>query len=619
MCGICGVFGTYDGETVGRMLRTLAHRGPDDQQAVGSPDFSLGARRLSIVDVDGGRQPLSDESGTVWAAQNGEIYNFPTLRRQLLESGHTLRTLCDTEVLPHLYEEYGCDLPKKIDGMFAVAVWDDRRKRGLLARDRMGKKPLYYWVRPDGVLYFASEIKALLEVPGIPRRLNFEALHHFLSFKHVPHPHSIFEGVRILPPAHALIFEPGREPRVERYWRVDFDGGDDLDDATEAELIDRLLELLRDGIRRRLMADVPIGFFLSGGIDSSLSTAIAAEMSSTPIKTFTLTYADGSTTEGKELDRRWARWVSERYATESFEETIGAFSFPEKIRTILGAFDEPFAGVISTYFLSALVARHVKVAVSGDGADELFGSYLSHRLAGPVARFSQYRSTGDVALIQPFEYEQDRLAALAGRPEWDWRGDLFVFNEQEKQRLYAPAVRDTMSRFSSVNLLRSAFDRATAREPLNRMLEAEFGTIFPDQVLTFVDRLSMAHSLEIRTAYLDTDLVTFVARLPDRMKIRGGDTKYLLKQAALRYFPPEMVFRKKEGFLMPVADWLSNDLEPYVRDVLSPARLERHGLFDPSEVERLMNDMYQRKADYTQVNKVLSLVVFQEWYDLYLP
>ena len=600
------------------MLTTLVHRGPDDELAVSSADFGLGARRLSIVDVAGGRQPVSNEDATIWAAQNGELYNFPSLRPRLVERGHRLHTRCDTELLPHLYEEYGFELPLQIDGMFAVAVWDDTRKAGLLARDRTGKKPLYYWQRPsDGALYFASEIKALLQVPGVPRRIDREALHHFLSYKHVPHPRSIFEAIRILPPGHVLTFSHGRID-IRQYWSADFSGRADLASASEDELVDRFLELFRQGIERRLMSDVPMGFFLSGGIDSSLATAMAAELSSNPVKTFTLTYDDGSTTEGKELDRRWARWAAKRYATESYEEAIGAFSFPDAVQSVIRCFDEPFAGVISTYFLASLIAKHVKVAVSGDGADELFGSYLSHRLAGPVARYQEYVRTGDVNLIAPFQHEPERLADLAGLEEWCWRSRLFVFSEKEKRRLYSSGVAREMEAFSSPQHLRATFESLTAREPLNRMLEAEFRTIFPDQVLTFVDRLSMAHSLEVRTAYLDTEVVNFVSALPDRMKIRAGDTKYLLKLAALRYFPREMVYRPKEGFLMPVSDWLRGDLQTYVRAVLSPARLARHDLFDAQEVQRLVDQLYSGANDYRHANKVLSLIMFQEWHDAYV-
>ena len=619
MCGICGVFGRGDRATVEAMLATLRHRGPDDGFVAGGEAFALGARRLSIVDVDGGRQPISNETATVWAAENGELYNYPRLRPHLLANGHTLHTHCDTEVLPHLYEDHGTDLPKHIDGMFAIALWDDTRKLGLLARDRMGKKPLYYWQRGDQ-LFFASEIKALLKIPGFVREINLDALHHFLSLKHVPHPLSIFKGVSMLPPAHRLVFEPGKPLRIERYWDVSFEVRAEVEALPEEEMVDRFLALLKQGVSRRLMADVPIGFFLSGGLDSSLSTALAAEMSPGRIKTFTLAYANESTTPGKEADRRWAQWVAEKYGTEHHEETIEFSDFPGNLRRILACFDEPFAGVVSSYFLSQLIARHVKVALAGDGADELFGSYLSHRLAQPLASYPQYLQTGDRECIRPFDDRPGYLASLLDgcTDDWAWRAKLLVYSEDEKVALYSPEVAAALGAASTRVLLRDTFDSLRSTDPLNRVLEAEFRTIFPDQVLTYVDRLSMAHSLEVRTAYLDTDVVEFVAALPGRVKIKRGDTKYLLKQAALRYFPEEMVNRPKEGFLMPVTQWFLNDLQGYVRATLSPERLASHGFFRQTEVDRLIDRLYQPGSDHTHVNKVLALVVFQEWYELYM-
>lgn len=617
MCGICGVFGHSDGKTVKAMLGTLTHRGPDDEYAVVGDDYSLGACRLSIVDVEGGRQPMANETGTVWAAQNGELYNYPDLRPTLLASGHRLHTHCDTEILPHLYEDYGVRLAEKIDGMFAVAMWDEAHKVGLLARDRMGKKPLYY-CRVGDALYFASEIKALLRIPGFQRRINLEALHYFLSYKHVPHPLTIFEGISILPPAHTLIFRPGAEPEIRRYWDLDFSAAGEAANCSEDELTERLLALLRQGVERRLMADVPIGFFLSGGIDSSLSTALAAELSSRPIKTFTLTYSHESSTAGKEQDRRWARWAACEYGTEHYEETVEFTDFPENLRRVIACFDEPFSGTVSTYFLAGLIAQHVKVAVSGDGADELFGSYRSHRLAFPLANHDEYRRTGNAGLIRPFEDQPEYLERMAEPDDWRWRYKLIVLDDEEKANLYSPEVARAMRSFSTLEHLRDDFTGLTAADPLNRVLEAEYRTIFPDQVLAFVDRLSMAHSLEVRSAYLDTDFVTFVAGLPGRLKIKDGETKYLLKKAALKYFPQEMAFRKKEGFLMPITEWILQDLEYYVRQTLSPERLGKHGIFNAERVQELVDSVYQKGSDYTHVNKVFSLIVFQEWYELYM-
>jgi asparagine synthase (glutamine-hydrolysing) len=455
----------------------------------------------------------------------------------------------------------------------------------------MGKKPLYYW-QSAGALYFASELKALLTIPEFSRRLNREALHHFLSYKHVPHPLSIFEGVSMLPPAHRLVFQPDADPKISRYWRLSFARSTPVPDEQDA--VDELLARLKIAVERRLMSDVPVGFFLSGGIDSSLTVALAAELAPTRVKTFTLTYSDQATTAGKEGDRKWARWVAEQYGTEHHEETISYAHYPDTLGPILRAFDEPFAGVTSTYFLSQRIAQYVKVAVAGDGADELFGSYLSHRLAAGM----------------------ETSPAIADQPDWLWRSSLLVLSDEEKAALYSPESR-ALAPFSTTDHLRQAFAHLTACDPLNRVLEAEWGGIFPDQVLTFVDRLSMAHSLEVRSAFLDTDVVEFVASLPGSMKIHGGLTKRLLKLAALRRFPEEMVHRPKEGFLMPITEWMRGDLRPWIRRTLDPSRLAGHGIFSPAAVQTLVDALDRPDCDYRTVNKVLVLVTFQHWYEMY--
>jgi asparagine synthase (glutamine-hydrolysing) len=617
MCGIAGVFGIDGRPVLPAMLGALAHRGPDDEYAVGGDDFALGARRLSIVDIAGGRQPMADETGAIWAAQNGELYNFNELREDLVVRGHRLGTRCDTEVLPHLYEEYGDRFVERLDGMFAVALWDGGRKRGVLARDRFGKKPLYY-ATIDGCLWFASEIKALLCVPGFDCRLDPAALHHYLSWKHVPAPFTMFRGIRALPPGHTLTFRPGDTPRIERYWRLDF-APDRSSDLNESDAVDRLLALLASGIQRRLLGDVPIGFFLSGGIDSSLTVALAAERSSSPIRTFTLTYPGEATTAGKEEDRRWARWVARRWGTEHYEETVEIGDFPTAFRSILRSFDEPFAGVVSTWFLARVIARHVKVAISGDGADELFGSYLSHRLAGPMSRWPEFVATGRRDLIEPFASQSDWLGSLWDAAEWQWRARLFVFTENEKRSLYSPAFSRSTAPHDTADCTRQLFERLTARDPVNRILEFEWLTQLPDQVLAFVDRLSMAHGLEVRSAFFDTELVRWVAALHGRWKVAGSETKILLKKAALRYFPTEMVHRPKEGFVMPIGAWLLGDLEGWVRDTLSARRLAAHGIFDAARVEELVSRFYAERGDHRFANKLIALMAFQEWYDLYRP
>ena len=599
------------------MLRVLAHRGPDDQHVVHGDGYTLGARRLSIIDLDHGRQPLCEDQKTVWAAQNGEIYNFRELKDDLLsKGGHRFATDGDTELLPHMYRAYGLDFPKKLEGMYAVSLWDEKEQRGVLVRDRSGKKPLYY-TQHEGCLWYASEIKALLTIPGFERRINHEAVHHFLSYKNVPAPMSIFEGISILSPGHRLVWENGRIVSNEAYWRLDWTPFEEP--LSEDELADELTRRLKVAVKRRMVSDVPIGFFLSGGIDSSLSTALAAELAPDRIKTFTLTYSQDSSTPGKELDLKCAREIAQRYGTEHHEEQMNFSDFQKEFPAILSHFDEPFGGVVSTYFLARLISKHVKVAISGDGSDELFGSYLSHRIARPISELvasrREGREPGDLGHFaegQPREF----LERIASVNEADWRLGLCVFSDQDKESLYSSEARGAFAGFSTAEHLRRTFSTLTAKDPTNRILEAEFGTQLPDQVLAFTDRLSMAHSLEIRTAFLDTQVMEFAARIPERYKIANNDVKLILKKAARPFLPASAIDRPKEGFVLPVNQWLQGWLFDYAKAALSPSELGRHGLFNAKEIGSILDRFEGGQANLA--NKILSLLSFQIWYDIYM-
>ena len=618
MCGIAGVFGTRAPETVAKMLRVLAHRGPDDQHIVYGDGYTLGARRLSIIDLDHGRQPLCEDQKKIWGAQNGEIYNFRECREALLKEHpeHKFSTDGDTEVLPHLYRAYGLDFPKKLEGMYAISLWDEDKELGVLARDRSGKKPLYY-MEHEGCLWYASEIKALLVVPGFERRLNHEAVHHYLSYKNVPTPFSIFEGIKMLRPAHRLTWSQGQIRTNEPYWQLDwrpFEG-----DLKEEDLAEELGSLLKKGVKRRLVADVPIGFFLSGGIDSSLSTALAADVAPGRIKTFTLTYSKESSTPGKELDLRCAREIAKRYGTDHHEEQINFSDYQRELPAILSHFDEPFSGVVSTYFLARIISKHVKVALSGDGSDELFGSYLTHRIARPIAEYCaskrEGREPGDLGHFaegQPREF----MARIAEEQDYLWKHKLAIFTDSDKAKLYSPSARDQFANFSTQEHLKGIFSTLTAGDPTNRLLEAEFRTQLPDQVLAFTDRLSMAHSLEIRTAFLDTQVMEFAARIPERFKIRDRDCKMVLKRAARPYLPATAIDRPKEGFVLPVNQWLEGWLFQYAKDALAPSELKNHGLFEANEVTNLL-DRFQG-GEYNLANKIMNLLSFQIWYDIYV-
>lgn len=583
MCGICGIFGKNDESTLKKMLSVIPHRGPDDEFYIEGDSYCIGTRRLSIIDLEHGRQPLSNEDNSVWVAQNGEIYNFMDIRAALKDTHH-FKTNCDTESIVHLYEEYNEKFLNQLSGMFAISLWDTNKNIGILARDKVGKKPLYYFIQ-DNNLYFASEIKSLLEIPDFKREINPEALNLYLSYKHIPCPLSIFGGIYQIPPSHFLTYNSNNSTvKTERYSSYDFSASDL---GSEEKIINNLICLLKISVKKRLVSDVPIGFFLSGGVDSSLITAIAAEVSPGPIHTFCLTYDMNS--EGKKLDEEFAREISKKYHTIHHEEQVTETNFINTFPKIISHFDEPFSGVFSTYFLSQVIAKHVKVAISGDGADELFGSYLSHRLSQ----------------IMPAEAD-----------DWKWRYKLLNFTDEEKQQLYSDQIKQKMKAFSTMEHLKKYFTNLTATDPLNRVLEAEFNSFFPDQVLTFVDRLSMAHSLEIRSPYLDSDFIQYAARIPGKLKIKDGETKYILKRAALRYLPEDLVFRKKEGFIMPFHIWLRDNLEKYVRATLSENRLRTHDFFNETYIQNLLDEYFIKKHEHT--NKILTLLAFQIWYEMYM-
>lgn len=616
MCGIAGVFGIGGPETaevVDKMLRVLAHRGPDDQHIRIGSNYILGARRLSIIDLSGGRQPIGIPETQVWGAQNGEIYNFLEIRAHLEAKGHVYQTRCDTESIPRLYSEFGQGFVRHLHGMFAISLWDEKTGLGMLARDRAGKKPLYY-TQHNGALYYASEIKALLQIPGFQRRINEEALHHFLSYKNVPCPMSIFQGIYQLPPAHQLVWQDGQIVSLAPYWQLNWAPMEG--EASEAELAKALVDKLSKGLQRRLIADVPIGFFLSGGLDSSLSTALAATSSSQKVKTFTLHYSKESSTPGKELDLRCAREIAKKYDTEHYEEELDFSRFQDELPHILSHFDEPFSGVVSTYFLSRLIRKHLKVAISGDGADELFGSYLSHRLAGPVAALRHWMNSDQSGPRPPlghFESQPEFVERLAAMSETQARYSLLVFSDEDKRELYS---RDLGQKFSTLQHLADGYSNLTATDGLNRVLELEFKTQLPDQVLAFADRLSMAHALEIRTAFLDTEVMEFAARIPAKYKIHGNEIKSVLKCAARGYLPDSAIDRPKEGFVMPVNQWLGQDLFGFACETLNQRQLAKHDFFRADAVSGMLEKFKAGQSNLA--NKILSLLCFQIWYDNYI-
>lgn len=617
MCGICGFTGPANEAILKKMVKSISHRGPDENGIFSDGTVSLGIRRLSIIDVETGHQPVHNEDKSVWTVANGEIYNFHDLRKELKEKGHSFYTdHSDIEVIVHLYEEYGIEFLHKLNGMFAIALWDKTKNILYLIRDRMGVKPLFY-ATLNNSLVFGSEIKAILSNPSYIRDINYEAIYHYLSFKHIPAPLTAFNGIYSLLPGEILICS-NSEVSKKRWWKVGFNVDDTLN---EMYIKDKMFSILEDATRLRMISDVPFGAYLSGGVDSSAVVALMSRFSDKPVKTFALGYEDEL--KNKEADLFYARKVSKAYNTEHYEYIMSHSELVDDIGDIIGSFDQPFSGTVSTYFLSKLIKKHVKVALSGDGSDELFGSYLSHRAAQPLYHFGRLYEVRkgklteeEKDLFNPCDMEfLARLHDLSGGDEIKWRYNLYLATDEEKSKLISDKFKAQLSGVSTHSLIKEHFRDMTSKDPLNRILEMEWNTIFPDQVLAFVDFLSMAHSVEIRSPFLDYRLVEFAATLPGSIKINKGIVKDILKKTVEPILPEGITKRPKEGFVLPVFNWMLSQLKDYSLAMLSKQRLRKHGLFNEVEVNNIVQAYHS--GDRTQAGRVWNLMMFQLWWERY--
>lgn len=619
MCGITGFVGHFDASLLKKMNRTLTHRGPDEEGYFHRKDIGLAMRRLSIIDITSGHQPIPNEDQTVWTVFNGEIYNFLELRQELKKKGHRFRTdHSDTETIVHAYEEYGPEFVTRFNGMFAIALWDDRKKRLILYRDRLGEKPLYYWLQGKN-LFFASEIKAILALPFFKKELNPEALFYYLSFKNSPRQHVFFEGVESLFPGQYAIFEKGRLVK-KIYWEID--ASKELK-ITEAEAADEIRALLKSSVRYRMISDVPLGAYLSGGVDSSAVVGYMSRIRKKPIETFSLTYKDDL--PNKDSDRQAAALMSKRFSTRHREYQMSYEEFDQDLENILCAFDEPFGGTISTYFLSKLIRKHVKVAISGDGADELFGSYKAHRLAYPISQLNQFLKKGiDPYRLNaaqrhelfPFADKMDYLMKIRAPHPYQWHAHLSAFSDEEKRHLLGTRVAKQVSGLSLAGYYKKAYARTKTDDVLNQVLQVECQNLLPDQVLNFVDKLSMAHSVEVRPPFLDHRLVEFAFKLPGRMKInKDGITKHILKRAVSDVLPKQILERPKEGFILPYHFWMQRYMQAKIKTTLSVKNLKKHHYFDENQVQHLLED-YQ-SGGLEKANKIYLIFIFQLWWNRY--
>jgi asparagine synthase (glutamine-hydrolysing) len=624
MCGIAGKLNFRSEEPAGteelrRMCSVLRHRGPDDEGLFVEGPLAMGMRRLSIIDLSTGRQPIHNEDESVWVVYNGEIYNFPELRPTLEAKGHRFYTNTDTEVIVHLYEEHGEGFVDHLAGMFGIALWDRRERKLVLARDRLGIKPLYYHLGADR-LVFGSELKAILE-DGVDREVDLQAMHDYLSLNYVPGPRSIFRAIRKLPPAHLLVCRNG-QTRLRRYWEPPCATGAPTSTRSEGALAEELEHLLRSTVREHLLSDVPLGVFLSGGVDSGALVALASEVSGGRVKTFSIGFEDPSYDELAD-----ARSVARRYGTDHHEMVVrpdAASLLPMLVRS----FDEPFAdsSAVPVYCVSRLAREHVKVVLSGEGGDEVFAGYetyaaykvaeLYKRLPGVLSR----RLIPGVVRRLPvshrrvsFDYKAKRFVTGALMPPAEghfwWK---VIFSEEAKAELYANGRNGFRN---PVEAWREAFDRCRSSEPLSRLQHVDLEIYLPDDILVKADRMSMANSLEARVPYLDHRVVEFAATLPASLKVRGLTKKYLLRKTMASRLPANIVKGRKRGFNVPVPEWICGELRETVHDVLSARRIREAGFFDPAVVERLIRTHESRGADLSR--NVWGLLMFSLWHDEY--
>jgi asparagine synthase (glutamine-hydrolysing) len=624
MCGIAGFvespssaspFGLEESRAlVHRMCDVIRHRGPDDEGIWVDAGVALGMRRLSIIDLSTGHQPIHNEDRSVWIVFNGEIYNFRELRRELEGEGHRFYTSTDTEVIVHAYEQWGKDAITRLRGMFGLAIWDTKSRTLLVARDRIGIKPMHY-ATVNGRFYFGSELKSLLEAPDLPRDLDPGALDHYLSFLYTPRDGSIFRSVRKLPPGHLLTWKDGRIA-IEQYWKMP---ATETFGGSEAEAVQRLRAVLGDAVRSHMISDVPLGAFLSGGVDSSLVVGLMSEASSSRVKTFSIGFDEPAFDE---LEH--ARRVADHFGTEHHEFVVK----PDGVGIldkIVSHFDEPFAdsSAIPTWYVSEMARRHVTVVLSGDGGDELFGGYERYLPHPRVVAFDRYspralRRVAAIAAAQlPHGTRGKNFLRHVGRDEQGRYLDAIrFFGADEKPALLTADVQRAIDGPDPETRLARHFERFARLPWPSQMMRFDAETYLPEDVLTKVDRMSMAHSIESRVPLLDNEVIAFASALPASLKIKNGRRKHVLKEVAATLVPRDILDRKKQGFGVPLGTWFRGNLRELFADtLLSPGSLQR-GYFQPAFVRRLVDEHLAGTRDHTL--RLWQLVVFEKWQQQYV-
>ena len=649
MCGICGEvdFRTKSVrvDSVRKMCDVLAHRGPDDEGMVFIRDdkrieverlssayqdgngfeVGLGHRRLSIIDLSAAaHQPMCNEDGRIWIVFNGEIYNFQETKEILFRKGHSFKSKSDTEVILHAYEEWGVECLNHFCGMFSFAIWDSNLKRLFIARDRLGKKPLVYLNR-NGRFAFASEIKALLQVPGVEKKINRNAIHQYLTYQYVPSPDTIFEGIKKLPPAHYLLYDRDGNLRIERYWRLYFNSSHHTDFDTQ-ELSDRIRTELEESVRRRLISDVPLGAFLSGGVDSSLIVGLMAKLTDHPVKTFSIGF------EEKDFDELYyARIVANHFSTDHHEFIVKPDAI-EILPKLVWHYNEPFAdsSAIPTYYVANMTKDYVKVVLTGDAGDENFAGYPRYLRSRWVASFTRIPDKLRKDLLPKFlrassglhlrEKTLNRLSgfmeALSTDQARNYAEQIKIFNAKEKENIYAKDFGQKVEKIDPLNFLVNKFEESGTEDFLEQMLYADINSYLPEDLLIKMDIATMANSLEARVPFLDHHFMEFVAGIPSQLKLKGFKSKFILREAFRDFLPKAIFKRRKMGFGVPISRWFRNELKDYVYEILLDPRTLNRGYFRRDGIEHLLNDHMAARYDHS--SKIWALLFLENWFRVFI-